>query len=321
MRARSLSQPSTPVRPACPPGFFALFSIAVLSAFLAATPASAQSERAIELTENAASLIAEQDFETAIREADKAIEEDENYWRAWFERGRALAMSGRMEEGKESLLRSTELNPGNADAHRMAALAAQNVEEYDLAWDQAIRAYLAGANPQTVFGGLSADSPEPPDFNERVNAWRVYVAGIDTRELLAAAQSPDNTRGGAAGVQEALVEIQPDLQRLQQVVARALSDSRVFGLVQDPERAQYLFTIAPEELYPDQSSGAMSSQETGRRSRPSMRGYLRLYNLESEEPIFFQSVLFRDLSASGQVAAAVEQVINQMEAWRSEQQQ
>ena len=54
------------------------------------------------------------------------------------------------------------LNPGNADAHRMAALAAQNAEHYDLAWDQAIRAYLAGANPQTVFGGLSAESPAAP---------------------------------------------------------------------------------------------------------------------------------------------------------------
>ena len=272
----------------------------------AASSAMPQSERAVELTESAVGLIAEQDYEAAIRELDKAIEEDESYWRAWFERGRALAMMGRMEEGMESLLRSTVLNPGNADAHRMTALAAQNAEDYELAWDQAIRAYLAGANPQTVFGGLSAESPEPPDFDERVNAWKVYVAGVDTGELIASAQGPDNTRGGAGGVQEALVEMQPDLVRLQLFVARAISESRAFGLVQDPAQAQYFVAISPEEIDPD--------------PRPSMSGYLRLYNVESPDPIYFRRIAFRDLSSEGQVGAVLQQAMNQMEAWRSEQQ-
>jgi tetratricopeptide (TPR) repeat protein len=302
MRARPGLQSSTLSRANLPALVFAL----LLTTLFVAGSASAQSQRAVELTEGAAGLIAEQDYETAIRECDKAIEEDGTYWKAWFERGRALAMSGRMQEGKESLLRATELSPGNADAHRMAALAAQNTEDYEVAWDQAIRAYLAGANPQTVFGGLSAESPEPPDFDERVNAWKVYVAGIDTRELVASAQGPDNTRGRARGTQEALVEIQPDLVRLQRHVAVAISDSHAFGLVQDPAQAQYYVTISPEEI------DAVP--------RPAMNGQLRLYRADSTEPLYYRAVTFRDLSSEGQVLATLQQVINHMANWRREQQ-
>jgi hypothetical protein len=264
-----------------------------------------QSSQAVELNERGKELLAEGRHEAAIEEFDQAIAADETFWEAWYQRGRALALLSRFDEAVESLLHSTVLNPGHANAHMLTCHAAMYAENFELAWDQGIRAYLAGEDPQAIFGGLSSRSEPPPDFDERIAAWRVYVAGVDTTELIASAQNPNNTRGGASGIQEDLVQIQPELLALQQQVAAALSDSRGFGLVADAELAQYYVTISPEEI------------EAA--PRPRMSGYLRLYGVDSDNPLYFRPIAFRDLSAAGQVKATLQNVINQMETWRREQ--
>lgn len=71
------------------------------------------------------------------------------------------------------------------------------------------------------------------------------------------------------------------------------------------ELAQYYVTISPEEIEAS--------------PRPRMSGYLRLYSVESDAPVYFRPVAFRDLSATGQVRATLQNVINQMETWRREQ--
>ncbi len=278
---------------------FVLLSVATLVA------AHAQSERAIELNDRGKELLDEGEHEAALAEFDKAIAEDEGFWEAWYQRGRALALMSRFDEAIEAFLESTTLNPGHANAHMLTAHAAMYAENYELAWDQGIRAYLAGEDPQAIFGGLSGRSELPADFDERIGAWRVYVAGIDAGDLLATAQNPVNTRGKAAGVQEELVEIQPELVNLQRLLALALSDSRAFGLVPTADLGQYYITISPDEI-------AVTP-------RPRMNGYLRLYSFESDDPVYFRPIQFRDLSATGQVRATLENILNQMETWRSEQ--
>jgi hypothetical protein len=282
--------------------------LAVLVA-LVATPVTAppQSDEVVALNDRAKALIAEGEHEEAVAVLDEAIEIDDSYWELWYQRGRALALLERYEEATESLLESTTLNPGHANAHMLTAHAAMYAGDMDLAWEQGIRAYLAGEDPQQIFGGLSTRSEPPADFDERIAAWRVFVAGIDTRDLLASAQGPANTRGGAVGLQEELVQLQPDLSRLQRHLANAISAATGFGLVPQVELAQYYMTISPDEI--------------GTTPRPSMEGYVRLYSVESEDAVYSRRVEFRDLSSTGQVRATLQNVINQLENWRREQQQ
>jgi len=277
---------------------------------MVALPASearpeAQSGEAVARNEAGKALILEGKHEEAIAAFEEAIEADEGFWEPWYQRGRALALLNRYEEATESLLQSTRLNPGHANAHMLAAHAAMYAGDLELAWDQGIRAYLAGGDPQQIFGGIGERAEPPTDFDARIEAWRVYVAGIDTSDLMASAQAPSNTRGGAIGTQEELVQIQPDLLLLERHVANALSESRAFGLVPRLELAQYYVTLAPDSI-----------QAT---PRPAMDGYLRLYSIESEDPVYFRRVQFRDLSASGQVRATLENIMNQMESWRAQQ--
>lgn len=266
-----------------------------------------QSEEVVALNERAKALIEEGDHEQAIALLDDAIEIDDSFWEVWYQRGRALALLERYQEAAESLLRSTVLNPGHANAHMLTAHAATYAGDFELAWDQGIRAYLAGGDPQQIFGGLSERSELPADFDQRIEAWRVFVAGVDTRDLIASAQGPANTRGRATGIQEELVQIQPDLANLQRHLANAISDASGFGLVPRAELAQYYIVISPEEI--------------GTSPRPSMEGYVTLHDIASEEAVYSRRVEFRDLSSVGQVTATLQNVINQMESWRREQMQ
>lgn len=287
---------------------FALLVVAVVAVPLEAVPGGGlQSEEAAALIEKGKALVADGKHEEAVVEFDKAVEVDKTFWEGWYQRGRALALLRRYEAATESLLQSTLLNPGHANAHMLTAHAAMYAEDLELAWDQGIRAYLAGEDPQAIFGGLGERSELPGDFDERVAAWRVYVAGVDTADLIAGAQRPDSGRGRASGVQEELIQIQPDLVRLQRHLSNALSDARGFGLVQTVEMAQYYVTISPDEI--------------DAAPRPSMDGVLRLYTVESGDQVYSRSVSFRDLSASGQVQATLQNVINHMESWRRDEMQ
>ena len=75
-----------------------------------------QSEEAVALTEKGKALLADGKPEEAVAELDEAIEVDQTFWEGWYQRGRALALLGRYEAATESLLRSTVLNPGHANA-------------------------------------------------------------------------------------------------------------------------------------------------------------------------------------------------------------
>jgi len=139
----------------------ALICCCAVASVLAATPYVPQSAQ--ELTRNAARLVQEQEYEQALQVLDRAIEEDSEYWEAYYQRGRALAMSGNMEEGLEAFLRSCELNPGFANGHQLASLAAREFGDFETAWDQAIRAYLAGADMSSGFAQLAERSEVPAE--------------------------------------------------------------------------------------------------------------------------------------------------------------
>ena len=260
---------------------------------------------AVELYDRGVELVGKEKYEEAIESFDQAIEANERYGMAHYQRGRALALMGRMEEAKEALLLSTTLQPGFAHGHQLASLAAQQLADYPTAWDQAVRAVLAGVEPGQ-FGGLQQASPAPPDVMDRLAAWKVFVVGVDTRELMASEQRPDNARGGVTDIRSTLGQVQGDLFEVQRLVSVAISDTPGFGLVPSAEMAQYLLVIVPESISAD--------------PRNTMEGELRLLSVEGNEVVFTRPVSFRNLSAGSAVAVEIEQFIDVIESWKSERQ-
>lgn len=258
---------------------------------------------AVELTERARELIAEQEFEEAVEVLDRAIAADEHHGMAHYQRGRALAQLGRMEEAQQSLLRSTVLQPGFAHGHLLASLAAQQLGDYELAWDQAARAIIAGREP-SEFGALHQASPAPPEVLALLEGWKVFVVGVDTRELIAGDQMPDNARGGTRDIRSTLGQVQDDLLQLQRLVANAISDTPGFGLVPNAEMAQYLLVITPESISAD--------------PRASMEGDFRLYAADGDRAVFTTPVSFRTLSAEAAVRVEVERFIGLLENWKAQ---
>ena len=295
----------------------AMVALLVSVAAAAAGPEPLQS--AVELNDKGKELLSEQKFEEALKEFAKAIEADGTLWEPYYQRGRALAMLGRMEDAKQSFLEGAEVNPAHAHNHLLAAIAAQNVGDLDTAWDQAIRAHLAGnADAQGTIDSLRRASEPPPDFEERMNAWAVFVAGVDTRTLLADADLPQDRAAavndpdaasarGELSVEQKLGQMQADLIALQRHVANAISDSVGFGLVPRLDMAEYVVTIVPEEIDVE--------------PRASMEGYLRLYDVNDRDALYSRRVEFRDLASAGAVRSTLQLVMNQMENWKKEREQ
>ena len=284
----------------------ALFAAGVLQAVAAerAPRRGDQQESAAEvitLTQRGVELVADQKLEEALEAFDRAIEADENYGMVHYQRGRALALMGRMEEAKESLLRSTVLQPGFAHGHQLSSLAAQQLGDYETAWDQAVRAVLAGTDP-SQFGSLQQASPAPPDIDDRLAAWKVFVVGVDTREVMNRDEVPFNARSGARDIRSTLAQVQPDLLELQRLVSNAVSDTPGFGLVPDAEMAQYLLVITPESISAD--------------PRNTMEGEFRLHEVEGNEVAFVRAVSFRNLSAESAVTVEIQQFIEVLENWK-----
>ncbi len=260
----------------------------------------------VALTDRGVELVAEEKLEEALEVFDQAIEAGENYGMAHYQRGRALALMGRMEEAEESLLHATLLQAGFAHGHQLAALAAQQLGNYETAWDQAVRAIIAGVE-LSAFGGLQQASPAPADIQERLAAWKVFVVGVDTRELIAGEQMPrdrnsQRAQEGATDVGSTLGQLQGDLLEMQRLLSNAISDTPGFGLVPTAELAQYLLVISPEEITAE--------------PRHTMEGEFRLIDVESDDVAFIRPVVFRNLSAESAVTVEIEQFIDLIENWK-----
>jgi tetratricopeptide (TPR) repeat protein len=267
----------------------------------AASPLSPQS--AEELTRNAARLIGEQEFEQALQVLERALEENSAYWEAYYQRGRALAMSGNMQEGLDSFLQGCDLNPGFAHGHQLASLAAREIGDFDTAWEHAIRAYLAGADMGSAFAQLAEKSEAPADIDARIGAWKVFVADITADEALAQAELPDQQ--DQESIRQLLQESAADIGAIQLHVRNAISRSPHFGLVPEPALAQYVLGISVDEI--------------GERQPRSMEGYLRLYDISSGEAIYYRQISLRNIAAGGSLYGELERYVGQLEEWKQEQ--
>ncbi len=248
-------------------------------------PVAAEAQRtAADLTDEASKLVNEGSYHQAIREAERAVEADGSYARAYHVLGFAHGRLGEHEPAAAAFLRAVELRPGWAEAHRMAALAAANSGQLDIAWEQAIRAQQSGLDMANEIDVLTGMGPPPADLADLLVAPRIFLGPLDLSAFEAFNENPfgreirtGNSSFGAATGQPAsegsrnltstlspdptdvtawvtqtgapmVAESRADLDLMILELARGLSASMQISLVSDPEQASYVLVVEVENL-------------------------------------------------------------------------
>jgi tetratricopeptide (TPR) repeat protein len=268
------------------------------------------------LTDEAADLIQEGRLAEALELLDQAIAADQDYWQAYYQRGRLFGMREDYLQARDALLRAGELNPGHAHTHRLAWEAAYRLGDYENAWDQAIRASLAGVDMNQWFLEMYGKAEPPEDFEQRIRAPRIFVSALDLGEVEARSQLPFNrnpTTGGIGtisgrpayteGVNRAN-ENAFNLMRVRNTVRDAVARAPYLGSVLSLELADYVLGISVDAL--------------GEGIPVSMQGYLRLYDAGSGEAIYFTPLNLRDISSDALLFGEIERQIIELQQWTLE---
>jgi len=283
------------------------------------SPALAQ-ESAAEQVEEARRLIAGRQFEEALRDLDAVVQANEAYAPAHYLRGVALGSLGREREALDAFVKATDLNPGWDEAHRLATIAAINTRNLPVAWDQAIKAYQAGADISESLNRLLAMEKAPSDLDAQLSAARIYVMPLNTEKLAAEQQNPWGvdviSGGGGGGIPdpfnvsasratnqggEKITRSQSSFFNLLAQTRRSLANSRYFGVVPQQEMAQYLMVIEADQL-----------------DGGELRGYIKLYDARSGEQAYRRVLELRNINSLADLNFDLERYIDYMEVWLRE---
>lgn len=287
-------------------------TVAASGLFPASAATAGSQGDAVADTRRAAKMIQEQQLSEAIELLDRVIDKEDGYWEAHYQRGRALAMVDRMEEGRDALLRAVELNPGFAHGHYLAWLAAFNLGDYDIAWEQAIQAEIAGTDMSARFQQLVEVSTVPEDILQRLSAPRIFIGSIDTTDIETEAELPHNMNpggedtpvvgrpdrilGGAALVGESTAELVGLHRELQLVVVRA----PYLALTKDPAQAAYVVRLLVERL------GETSPRE--------LDGFIEVLNKQTQKVSYQRDIRLRDIASHGALMPQLDQLFADIEA-------
>jgi len=288
-----LSQPRTPWV-----GIGAL-ALAFVAPALASALVSQQAEASAQLTEQGRLAFVNRQFDVALLDLNKAIEADASNPSAHYYRGLVLGNLGREREALDAFLKAAELNPGWGEAHRMAAVTALNTSNLPIAWEQAVKAYQAGAEISESINQLLALEKAPGDLDDQLDAARVFVGGFDTSVF-----DRDGSRMGAKAI---LAQAAADLFSFQQTARETLSESAAFGLVQRQESAQYIMMFEIEFL-----------TDTLNGSPRRLRGVLRLVDARSGETVDRRRIDFDDINSLGYLNREWRRIVGLMEEWAAE---
>lgn len=291
---------------------------AVVGVFLVATAGFAQS--ADQLVESARQLITNRQFEAALQELDRALEADDENASAQYLKGIALGNLGRQREAMDAFVKASELNPGWAEAHRWAAVAALNTRNLEVAWEQAIKAHQAGVDMSAELSRLLTMERAPEDLDLQLAALRIFVMPLNTEKLDARYDNPwsvpatggdpgtgipdpfntSATRATNVGGQQ-ITESQSEFYNLLTQTRRSLADSKLFGVVPRQEMADFLMVIEVDRL--------------GDGAQKSLDGYIKLYDPRSGEEVYRRVLELRNISSLADLNADMERYIGYMEQW------
>ncbi len=266
---------------------------------LATALVSQQAESSAQLTEQGRLAFVNRQFDVALSDLNKAIEADASNPSAHYYRGLVLGNLGREREALDAFLKAAELNPGWGEAHRMAAVAALNTNNLPIAWEQAVKAYQAGADISESINQLLALEKAPGNLDDQLDAARVFVGGFDTSVF-----DRDGSRMGAKAI---LAQAAADLFSFQQTARETLSESAAFGLVQRQESAQYIMMFEIEFL-----------TDTLNGSPRRLRGVLRLVDARSGETVDRRRIDFDDINSLGYLNREWRRIVGLMEEWAAE---
>ena len=274
-------------------------ALAFVAPALASALVSQQAEASAQLTEQGRLAFVNRQFDVALSDLNKAIEADASNPSAHYYRGLVLGNLGREREALDAFLKAAELNPGWGEAHRMAAVAALNTSNLPIAWEQAVKAYQAGADISESINQLLALEKAPGDLDDQLAAARVFVGGFDTSVF-----DRDGSRMGAKAI---LAQSAADLFSFQQAARETLSESAAFGLVQRQESAQYIMMFEIEFL-----------TDTLNGSPRRLSGVLRLVDARSGETADRRRINFADISSLSYLNREWRRIIGLMEEWAAE---
>ena len=274
-------------------------ALAFVAPALASALVSQQAEASAQLTEQGRLAFVNRQFDVALSDLNKAIEADASNPSAHYYRGLVLGNLGREREALDAFLKAAELNPGWGEAHRMAAVAALNTNNLPIAWEQAVKAYQAGADISESINQLLALEKAPGDLDDQLAAARVFVGGFDTSVF-----DRDGSRMGAKAI---LAQAAADLFSFQQTARETLSESAAFGLVQRQESAQYIMMFEIEFL-----------TDTLNGSPRRLSGVLRLVDARSGETADRRRINFADISSLSYLNREWRRIIGLMEEWAAE---
>ena len=288
-----LSQPRAP--------WVGIGALALVFAAPALAPAlvSQQAEASAQLTEQGRLAFVNRQFDVALSDLNKAIEADASNPSAHYYRGLVLGNLGREREALDAFLKAAELNPGWGEAHRMAAVTALNTSNLPIAWEQAVKAYQAGADISESINQLLALEKAPGNLDDQLDAARVFVGGFDTSVF-----DRDGSRMGAKAI---LAQAAADLFSFQQTARETLSESAAFGLVQRQESAQYIMMFEIEFL-----------TDTLNGSPRRLRGVLRLVDARSGETVDRRRIDFDDINSLGYLNREWRRIVGLMDEWAAE---
>lgn len=306
----------------------ALAAFLLLPAIPAGGSPPPQNAGAVSATQDAIKLIQEDRLQEALETLDRAIDADDEYWEAHYQRGRALGLASRWQESCDALLRATELNPGHGHSHRLASIAATNVEDWDNAWDQAIKAQLAGEDMRQNLLSMYEQSPPPDDFAIRINAATVFVAEVDSSTAAADSELPTNfnpeapagaglRQGRASSLEDSAInQSSLDLSRLQRAMRYALSESPYTAVVLDPGRAQYILSIQLTDISTSRSRSSNVTSGTNSESQPyAASGYFRFIDIEKREVVYRAPIDFENIGSTPAIAGKLRRYVTDLTAW------
>lgn len=170
--------------------------------------------------------LARGDTAEALVEFNLALESDPYSWEAHFLSGQALMRAGQMQGAQRALLSAAGLGPGRGQVHGFACRVSIALEDYETAWDQAIRAQQAGIDTTAELVLLRQRSAAPANLEERLRAPTIRIGRYRVFDLVE----------------------QAAMRSVSLVLSQELSDEPDIGLIDQEALADYWLVIQLEKL-------------------------------------------------------------------------
>jgi len=205
----------------------------------------------------------------------------------------------------------------------MAALAAFQSGEPEIAWEQAIKAQQGGVDMSEGFAMLRQQSQAPDDLDAMLAVSRVFIGPILTNRYEEMADRA--LQGGASGAASArtgiarrvLNEAAQDMYELQQEARRQFNDSRSFALVQRQDMAQLMMVLDVDDIT-DTNPPSNTASNRSQDRRRELKGDLKLVDIQTGEELYKRRVDFRDIGHRSDLNRDFARYMALMEEWVAE---